>query len=330
MKKQPSMIIRDRIRELRRVPARELIQNPKNWRRHPKEQAAAMAGMLAEVGYADALLARETPEGLMLIDGHLRRDTTPDQDVPVLVLDVTEEEADKILLTLDPLAGLATVDPESLQSLVDLVEWSSDELAATLKPLWPDARPELASLKDPPAQIDRAGELKAKWGTQAGQAWQIGPHRLVCGDCRDEGTVRRLWADGGPKLRMVWTDPPYGVDYAAKNAYLNRGDRGNRIQTPIENDKLTAGETGLMFKQALGLARLFAEPGAACYATVPSGPLPGVHRGRVHAPRPTDLGEASFRHRDGRLSSPLRADPVWVAAGCRALFRRRPQPGRRL
>jgi hypothetical protein len=72
---------------------------------------------------------------------------------------------------------------------------------------------------------------------------------------------------------MVWTDPPYGVDYAAKNAFLNRSDRGNRIQTPIENDKLTAGETGHMFKQALELARHFAEPGAACYATVPSGPL---------------------------------------------------------
>jgi DNA modification methylase len=72
---------------------------------------------------------------------------------------------------------------------------------------------------------------------------------------------------------LVWTDPPYGVDYAAKNAYLNRSDRGNRIQTPIENDKLTAGETGLMFKQALELARQFAEPAAACYATVPAGPL---------------------------------------------------------
>jgi DNA modification methylase len=71
----------------------------------------------------------------------------------------------------------------------------------------------------------------------------------------------------------VWTDPPYGVDYAAKNAFLNRSDRGNRIQAPIENDKLTAGETGIMFKQALAVARQFAEPGAACYATVPSGPL---------------------------------------------------------
>jgi len=265
--------IRDRIRELRRVPARELLPNPRNWRRHPREQAAALQGILAEVGYADALLARETPDGLMLIDGHLRAETTPDQDVPVLVLDVTEEEADKILLTLDPLAGLATVDKSDLRSLMDSVKFSSDDLAAVLQPLWPGQRPELRDLKDPPAQIDRARELKTKWGTETGQTWRIGPHRLIAGDCRDEGTVRRLWRDSGPEMRMVWTDPPYGVDYSSKNAFLNRSDRGNRVQTPIENDKLTAGETGIMFKQALALARQFAGPGAACYATVQRAPF---------------------------------------------------------
>ena len=73
------------------------------------------------------------------------------------------------------------------------------------------------------------------------------PSRPLCGDCRDQAAVRRLWGDNGPRLRMIWTDPPYGVDYAAKNAYLNRSDRGNRIQVPIENDKLTAGETGFLF-----------------------------------------------------------------------------------
>jgi len=128
-------------------------------------------------------------------------------------------------------------------------------------------------LEDPKPQIDKAAELQAKWGTERGQAWQIGPHRLVCGDCRDPATAGRLWAGSSPRIRLVWSDPPYGVDYAAKNAYLNRTDRGNRIQVPIENDKLTAGETGLMFKKALELAKGFAEPGAACYATVPGGPM---------------------------------------------------------
>lgn len=75
------MKIRDRIKELRRVKASELIPNPKNWRTHPEAQQNAMRGILAEVGIADAVLARETPDGLMLIEDmrvaeradHLRR-----------------------------------------------------------------------------------------------------------------------------------------------------------------------------------------------------------------------------------------------------------------
>src|SRR5208282_6412821 len=107
--------IRDRIRELRRVPASTLVHNPKNWRRHPKLQVEALRGLLTEIGYADALLARELPDGrLMLIDGHLRKDTTPDAHLPVLVLDVNAEEADKLLLTLDPLASLAESDAERI------------------------------------------------------------------------------------------------------------------------------------------------------------------------------------------------------------------------
>src|SRR5580658_10303808 len=57
----------------------------------------------------------------MLVDGHLRKDTRPDAVVPVLVLDVTEAEADKILLTLDPLAAMANSDSERIKSLLDTV-----------------------------------------------------------------------------------------------------------------------------------------------------------------------------------------------------------------
>jgi ParB-like chromosome segregation protein Spo0J len=117
------MHIRDRIKEFRRVLASELRPNPRNWRTHPPAQQDALRGLLAEVGYADALLVRELPDGeLMLIDGHLRAETTPDAIVPVLVLDVDEEEAGKILLTLDPLAAMATTDSEQLQRLLSEVE----------------------------------------------------------------------------------------------------------------------------------------------------------------------------------------------------------------
>ncbi|MCP4549657.1 MAG: hypothetical protein GY835_24645, partial [bacterium] len=57
------MIIRDRITELRRVKASELRPHPANWRTHPKAQQDALRGVLAEIGYADALLCRELPDG---------------------------------------------------------------------------------------------------------------------------------------------------------------------------------------------------------------------------------------------------------------------------
>jgi len=135
----PAPLIRDRIVELRRVKASDLLPNPKNWRRHPKAQANALRGVLAEVGYADALLARQLEDGrLMLVDGHLRAETTPDAEVPVLVLDVTEAEADKILLTLDPLAAMADADTEALKSLLADVSTEDDAVKEMLAKLAAD------------------------------------------------------------------------------------------------------------------------------------------------------------------------------------------------
>jgi hypothetical protein len=140
------MHIRDRIKELRRIAASELRPNPRNWRTHPAAQRDALRGVLAEVGYADALLARELPDGaLELVDGHLRAETTPDALVPVLVLDVTEEEADKILLTLDPLAGLAGVDQERLADLLTATEFASPQVEEMLAGL---ARQASAALEE--------------------------------------------------------------------------------------------------------------------------------------------------------------------------------------
>lgn len=127
------MKIRDRIKELRRVKASELVPNPKNWRTHPKTQQEALRGLLAEVGYADALLARELPDGgLMLIDGHLRAETTPDQLLPVLILDVDQAEADKILATLDPLAAMADASAERLDALLRQIDTGSEPLQQML------------------------------------------------------------------------------------------------------------------------------------------------------------------------------------------------------
>jgi len=125
--------IRDRIKELRKVRASELLPNPKNWRKHPDAQANALRGTLSEIGYADALVAYETPGGLMLIDGHLRAETTPDQEVPVLVTDLTEDEADTLLATLDPLSAMARTDQNSLLELVSSLNIQNDAVNLMLE-----------------------------------------------------------------------------------------------------------------------------------------------------------------------------------------------------
>ena len=136
------MQIRDRIKELRRVRAADLRPNPRNWRVHPPQQQDALRAVLAEVGYAGALLARVLADGtLMLIDGHLRAETTPQLLVPVLVLDVDEAEADKILLTHDPLAGMATASQEHLHGLLDEVRTESAALRGLFDTLAREASP---------------------------------------------------------------------------------------------------------------------------------------------------------------------------------------------
>lgn len=128
--------MRDRIKELRRVRASELVPNPKNWRKHPEEQRKALQAMLQDVGFAGAQLARELPDGrLMLIDGHARALVAGDAEVPVLVLDVSEAEADKILLTFDPLSQMATADEQLLRNLVTSVDVDDDAVKSMLSAL---------------------------------------------------------------------------------------------------------------------------------------------------------------------------------------------------
>ena len=126
------MQIKNRIKELRQVKASELLPNPKNWRTHPVDQADVLKGVLAEVGYADALVAYETPDGLMLIDGHLRAETTPDMEVPVLVTDLNEDEASTLLATLDPLASMARTNHNALSSLISSLAMDNDAVNSML------------------------------------------------------------------------------------------------------------------------------------------------------------------------------------------------------
>jgi|TARA_R110002020_G_scaffold21850_7_gene74063 hypothetical protein len=125
----------DRITEFRRVPASELTANPKNWRQHPAAQKAALTGLLEEIGFADAVIARETDDGLELIDGHLRQEVMGNQEIPVLIVDVTEEEADKMLATFDPISAMARTDKDALNKLLSNIETSNEKISGLLSTL---------------------------------------------------------------------------------------------------------------------------------------------------------------------------------------------------
>ena len=126
------MNIRNRIKELRQVNANELLPNPKNWREHPTRQTDALRGVLSQIGFADAVLVRETPEGLMLLDGHARTEIVGDCEIPVLVLDQNDEEADLLLATLDPLAAMADSNADALAELLPTLEAQSEAVKELL------------------------------------------------------------------------------------------------------------------------------------------------------------------------------------------------------
>jgi hypothetical protein len=123
--------IRNRIKGHRRVRAGDLVPHEFNFRLHPEHQKDALQALYREVGFARSLLAYELPDGrLKLIDGHLRRDLDPDMEVDVEILDVNEEEARALLLSIDPLAGLAEMQSEVQAKLLELTPTDSTELAA--------------------------------------------------------------------------------------------------------------------------------------------------------------------------------------------------------
>lgn len=61
--------------------------------------------------------------------------------------------------------------------------------------------------KDTEPQIDKAEKLREKWQVEVGQMWQLGEHRLICGDCTDKAVVDRVM--GGERASFTAIDPPY-------------------------------------------------------------------------------------------------------------------------
>jgi hypothetical protein len=128
--------IRNRIKGHRRVRAGDLVPHEWNYRLHPEGQKDALCALYQEVGFARSLLAYELPDGrLKLIDGHLRREIDPDMEVEVEVLDVNEDEARELLLSIDPLVGLGQMQEQLYERLRQTTATVQPEVAA----MWEEA-----------------------------------------------------------------------------------------------------------------------------------------------------------------------------------------------
>lgn len=132
--------------------------------------------------------------------------------------------------------------------------FSDDELDALLADLQP--KPEI---NDGGGQMDRAEELRVKWDVRPGQLWQLGEHRLICGDCTDADVVARVM--NGEKADCMWTDPPYGVSYVGKT----------KDALTFENDG--AEDLPRLLRECFAAADAVLVEGAPIYVAHPPGAL---------------------------------------------------------
>ena len=233
-----SLDIRDRIVEFTRIKASELTPHPQNWRKHPKAQQAAMSGILKEVGYVDALMVRQHEGGYQIIDGHLRAETTPNTNVPVLVVDLDDAETALVLATFDPLAAMAEASAEHLDALLQQVNTTDAALQAMLSDVANEAG--LYAQKnqqDAEPKLDQADELNKTWQVKTGDIWLVGQHRLMCGDSTKAEDIARLM--NGAKAEMMFTDPPYGVDYSGGIQFDGKVGAVTNNRERLANDNST-------------------------------------------------------------------------------------------
>lgn len=258
----------NRIVEYGVVDAEKLIAHPQNFRKHPRVQEEALAGSLNDLGWIAPVIVNRLSG--RVVDGHLRAKLASEHasPLPVAYVELSEEEEKEALLALDPIAAMAEVDRERLCLL--LAEVSSEEqgIKELLEHLAKENDLYHPRADDPGADLDHAEELQEKWKVRPGQIFEVGRHRLMCGDATEPETIRIL-LEGSP-AQMCWTDPPWNVGYGESHHPSWR-------QRPIANDNLK----GEFPAFAEGFCRVIADsllPGAPLYLAMSAQEWPTINR----------------------------------------------------
>jgi len=198
-----------------------LIPYARNARTHSPEQISQIAASIAEFGFNAPILV-DSSDGIIAGHGRLlAAQKLGLEEIPVVVLDhLSDIQRRAYLIADNKIAENATWDEQLLaQELaalerdgldLRLVGFSEDELKILLAEETDDATPpDEEPLAAPPAQpVTRVGDL-----------WQVGRHRLMCGDCRDYAVIERLM--DGRQANIVITSPPYATqrEYDATSGF---------------------------------------------------------------------------------------------------------------
>nr|MDT0251532.1 DNA modification methylase [Endozoicomonas sp.] len=230
----------------------QLLANPQNWRIHPKSQQDALKGALDQIGWIQQVIVNQRTGHL--VDGHLRVELSlreGETEVPVIYVDLSEDEEKLALATIDPLSAMAETDQAMLDSLIEGLEVQSDDLNGLLESL------ASADLLDEPedglTDDDDCPDPQSKVISKPGDIWILGTHRLMCGDGTNQQQVEQLVQS--QQVDMVMTDPPYNVDYEGKT----------KDALTIQNDKMGDAQFREFLRDLFTAACLWTKPGGPIY-----------------------------------------------------------------
>lgn len=251
---------------IERWPIAKLVPYARNARTHTEEQVAQIAASIVEFGFANPILAGS--DGV-IVAGHGRLAAAQKlglESVPVVVLDhLTPTQRRALIIADNRIAENAGWDDAMLR--IELQSLQEDGFNLDITGFDPDALAEIMAGEETTVEgntdEDAVPELSETPISQAGDVWLLGAHRLLCGDSTDATSYAVLMAD--EKAAMVFTDPPYGVNYANSAKDKMRG-----THRPILNDNL--GEDFEPFLQA-ALTPMLAYCAGATYIAMSSSEL---------------------------------------------------------
>jgi len=233
----------------------KLIPYARNPRTHSEAQVAQIAASIAEFGFNNPILV-DTTNGIIAGHGRLLAARKLGlTEVPVIVLDhLTEAQKRAYIIADNQLALNAGWDEDLLRSElaalqhenfdVSLIGFEDEELARLLA-----AQDGVEGLTDE----DAVPELEQTPISQLGDLWILGVHRLLVGDATDSDVVAKLMA--GASGDMVFTDPPYNVDY---EGYTNE-------HLKIKGDRMSDADFKLFLQDTFRSYRNVETPGASIY-----------------------------------------------------------------